>query len=145
MQARISGFSLIELMVVIAVVGIIAAIAMPSYQQHIQKTRRVDAKTELTRLAALEEQFYARKNQYSDNLNDVLNVAAGTYGTYVTANGGYYSITLSKPNGSNERYLITAQAQGAQLKDDNCEKLTLDNFGEKLSYDDNNAASTGCW
>lgn len=134
-----------ELVIVIAIVGIMAAVALPSYQSYIQKTRRVDAKTELTRLASLEEQYYARKNEYSDDINDVLNVAAGTYTTYTTASGGYYAITITKPGGSKEKYEITAQAQGSQLKDTACRKLILTNFGEKLSKNASDAATTGCW
>lgn len=138
------GFSLIELMVAIVIAGIIAVVALPSYQQQIQKTRRVDAKTELTRLASLQEQYYSRENKYTDDLNGLLGVAAGTYGTYLTPNGGHYAITVVSA-APKDQFLFTATAQGNQAKDLGCAQIILDNFGSKSSKNNLGAVTTDCW
>jgi len=65
------GFTLIEMMIVIAVIGIIAAIALPSYIDSVRKARRVDAKTGLTEAALRQENFYARNATYTTDLRQV--------------------------------------------------------------------------
>ena len=62
------GFTLIEVLVTVAIVAILAAIAIPSYSQYVQKTRRTDAQEKLLDLAAQQERWFFNKNQYTINL-----------------------------------------------------------------------------
>lgn len=64
---RFLGFTLIEVMVVVAIIGIMAAIAFPSYQDHLRKGRRADAKAGLLELAQFMERFYTENNRYDQN------------------------------------------------------------------------------
>ena len=59
------GFTLIELMIVVVIVGILAAIAYPAYQQYARETKRADAHAALLRIATLEEKFFSNNNQYA--------------------------------------------------------------------------------
>ncbi|WP_320158968.1 type IV pilin protein [Marinobacter litoralis] len=71
------GFTLIELMIVVAIIGIIAAIAYPSYQEYVERTRRGDAKAVLMQFASAMERFYTQNN------------------TYIGADGGTSAITAT--------------------------------------------------
>ncbi|GMQ92443.1 MAG: hypothetical protein BMS9Abin11_1773 [Gammaproteobacteria bacterium] len=80
------GFTLIELMIVVVIIGVIAAIAYPSYVNWSRQTRRSDAKEHLSRIAALEQKFFTECNAYTTNL---------TGGTITGCNGlGYQSNSL---------------------------------------------------
>ncbi|HEX20200.1 MAG TPA: prepilin-type N-terminal cleavage/methylation domain-containing protein [Acidiferrobacteraceae bacterium] len=80
---RQKGFTLIELMIVVVIIGVIIAIAYPSYVNWSRQTRRSDAKEHLSRIAALEQKFFTECNAYTTNL---------TGGTITGCNGlGYQS------------------------------------------------------
>ncbi len=85
---RIAGLTLIELMVVLLIVGILAAVAVPTYRQYVIRAHRTEAKTALLRLAANQERHYLQNNTYTDDL------ALLGFGTGISDNGVY---TLSVP------------------------------------------------
>lgn len=69
---KISGFTLVELMIVVAIVGIIVAFGYPVYTNKVIETRRTDAKSALTKLANLQEKIFTECNQYAVNLTDTV-------------------------------------------------------------------------
>lgn len=76
-----SGFSLIEVMIVVVIVGILAAIALPSYNNYVVRASRAAAQTELLQLASLQEKIYLNSNAYTANINTAYNgTAAGGLG-----------------------------------------------------------------
>lgn len=138
------GFSLIELMIVVVVIAILAGIAIPSYQQYIQKSRRADAKDAVTRLAAAQERYFFTNNSYADTLVKL--------GFDDTSSEKYYtlslseSVTCSASGTSYPCFTATAKAAGAQLKDTKCQTFSITQSGRKTATDSNDADTTDlCW
>lgn len=126
------GFSLIELMVTVAIVALIAAIAIPSYTSYVRKSKRADAKVMLTSSAQQLERCYTRMNSYNDGTNDVngncpLPLGANNANTYSLAIA--FDTTAGAPAG--QSYTLTATALGTQLKDTGCGNFTLTQAGVK--------------
>ena len=70
-STRQRGFTLIELMIVVVILGVIAAFAIPSYQDHLRKSKRSDARAALSDLAARQEQYFLDNKTYTDTLTDL--------------------------------------------------------------------------
>jgi len=137
------GFTLIELMIVVAIVAILAAIAYPSYTQQVRKGRRVDAKSAMLDLAARQEKYFATNNRYAVS-GTVLNYGSEFPISLVTGGTTSYTMTVTQTNVTN--YLITATPVGDQIYDP-CYVYRLDNFGvqSNRTASDGDNATTGCW
>jgi type IV pilus assembly protein PilE len=99
------GFTLIELMIAVAIVGILAAIAYPSYQNYVKQTRRSDAQIALTQAANHQERFFTECNWYASTLYGTRNCATSGSGvlnlsatTPVLSPDKHYVITLVTPD-----------------------------------------------
>jgi len=116
------GFSLIELLVAVAVIAIIASIAYPSYQEQMQKTRRADAKSALMDAAAKAERHYTQFGNYG-----------GTIAVPAASENGYYTIALEPEAGASpQTYIITATSVSPGPQDDDkCGDFTIDQAQEK--------------
>ena len=136
---RARGFTLIELLVSLAIVGILTAVAVPTYQNSVQKSRRADAKVAVMQAATLQEQWFFQFNVYTD---DVTNL--GSSGATLTSPEGYYTITAATANAGSE-FILTATATGNQLDDTNCRVLTLAHTGRKASRNSSGGTSADCW
>lgn len=134
MKIKSSGFTLIELMIAVAVVGIIAAIALPSYKEQVNKSRRADGKALLSNMTQQLERCYSKFGRYNSGCSVANNTAQ-------TSEDGYYIVT---PTGiTATTYSLTAVAQSAQKEDKICADLTLDQTGEKKIS--GNGSVTECW
>jgi type IV pilus assembly protein PilE len=143
MKHQQHGFTLIELMITIAVLGVLVAVALPSYREATRKAHRADAKISLSRLATIEEKHYFRENKYTGDFADMITGAAvGT--TTVVSDEGYYSIALTV-SGGGTGWSMTATAAGDQAGDTNCTTFTLTSLGAKTAADSASAATTDCW
>ena len=141
MLARQRGLTLVELMVVVAVMAIVATIAYPIYTAQVQKTRRADAKIALEVIAQAQERFYTINGEYAGNLGSLQIPTAMQGGT---SDRGYYDLSVAVSGTDNERFTVTANASGggAQADDTNCAQFTLDHLGVKGATND---GGTNCW
>ncbi len=118
------GFNLIELMVVVTIIGIIASVAIPSYQKNVQKSARSSGMTSLLDVMRAQENFFANDFTYSSNLTDL------NYSNPLITNDRRYSISAATCDGSalTQCVLLTATAIREQVGDGN---LTLDSLGNR--------------
>jgi type IV pilus assembly protein PilE len=122
------GFTLIEIMVVVAIVAIIATIALPSYQDSVRKSRRADAVLALQRIQIEQEKFRAECPSYAtgfDTARVCITTAPGSYLLPLanTSPDGYYNLSLTGSTAT--RFTATATATGSQAADTGCPTLTL--------------------
>lgn len=139
------GFSLIELMITIAIVAILVMVAYPTYTESVRKSRRADAKITLESYAALQERWFAQNNSYTDDI-DKLGGA--------TSPDGYYTIELCDAPPPSPcaamsggapftRFDLRATAIGKQ-SDDRCTTFTLDEIGAR-GYTGALGSKDHCW
>ena len=139
-QAR--GFTLIELMVVVAIVAVLGTIAVSSYSNYVLRTNRTEGRLALLAIQAAQEKYFLQNNGYAQNIATVvLSPALGGLGVNLTAagvtSGGKYTISLvATPN----TYTLQADATGAQTRDTACLTFTINEQGTRTPAD-----STGCW
>lgn len=138
---RQRGLTLVELMVVVAVMAIIAAIAYPLYTSQVQKSRRADAKIALEGIAMAQERFFTINGGYATGLGS-LQVSTALQGG--GSDQGYYTIAITQPCGSDQCFSATATAAsgGAQAGDADCSSFSINQLGVKAAT---NGSGTKCW
>ncbi len=127
------GFTLIELMIAVAIVSILAVIAIPAYNDYVLRSNRVAAKGVLSKVA-LEEQRYYVVNRTFGKLTDVGKYSADIIGIdenqrEVTKDTGLYNVTVTTATAT--AFTVTATATGRQAADTACASMTIDNNGIK--------------
>lgn len=94
------GFSLIELMITVAILGILSSIAVPSYMQYVRESKRTEAKTEMLRIAQLQESYYVQNLSYANYLNGAGGL--GFNGKTITTETGLYKVQMWGIDSSNK-------------------------------------------
>ena len=142
MKFRYKGFSLIEVMIVVAIIGILSSIAYPSYVDYVTRAARADALAALVEVANLEEQYYLDHRVYTQDM-----ALLGLPSPFIVENR-LYNITVL-PADNNTTYTITATPLGVQLsRDTDCKTITLSSTGVKGSTNSDTDDSDGgdsCW
>lgn len=143
MKAKQTGFTLIELMITVAIIGILTSVGYPSYQHHIRKAKRSEAQAALVSMATAMEQWRVENN------NDYTGVTVGTGTTAIftdrvpTDGSGTQIYTLSIPTLAAGNYTLKAAPYGTQVGDE-CGDLTLDSTGVK-GANGTSPDTAGCW
>ena len=136
------GFTLIELMITVAVVGILAAIAYPSYVEYIYRSRRADAQGTLMELAQWMEKNYMLSLSYNTNSQGQ---AINNTSLQTTIQGRtilkYYDFAFAGGNPTATAFTLSATPKDIQAND-KCGTLTLDNLGQKGV---SNLSVQECW
>lgn len=141
---RCTGLTFIELMTVVAIIGILAAIGFPSYLDQVIKAGRAEARTGLLECAAVQERRMTETNSYQAN------------SCRAESESGLYNITVETPE-SCKRTIdtvdlyscfvakATPSATKGQTRDSLCQVFTLDEVGRKLAQDRGGNAAQQCW
>ena len=125
MMKKTRGFTLIELMIVVAVLSIIVAIGYPSYMEHVKKSRRAEGMGQLLELADRMERAYSDRGTYPTNISEV----------YVaTTDGGFYTLSIVSAN--NISFTVNAAPTSLGKQDtDKCKTFTLTSLGQQSVTD----------
>ncbi|WP_166838982.1 type IV pilin protein [Rheinheimera pleomorphica] len=119
MQRTKQGFSLTELLIVLAIIGILVALCYPSYQQYVLRSYRTEATTALLQLANAQEHYLADHGSYAADLAELGAAATARYS---------FEIMLSEQA---QAYELRALAQGLQQADSSCSLFSLNHLGQR--------------
>jgi type IV pilus assembly protein PilE len=135
-----AGFTLIELVIVMAVLTLLVTMAYPSYLEHMNKVRRADALGPLLDVTSRQEQYMLDHKQYAGNMTQ-LGFAANPY---ITPEGYYSVAVVTAGCGTAPCYRFTATPVSgkAQAKDAKCTSLSINSAGSKTAT---GSASSKCW
>jgi type IV pilus assembly protein PilE len=153
---KVSGFTLVELMIVILVASILVSIAVPTYMNSVRKARRTEARNSLLDLAAREERFFNTNPSigYTSLAANLGYAAAGSAtdmaSTSIPVGSNYYTLSISNiaagTTTTTPTYTLTATAINDQLKDSSCRTYVVTQAGVQTSADTSSADTTAtCW
>lgn len=131
MRRSNQGFTLIEIMIVIAIIGIVITIGYPSLTEYVKKGRRTEVAGLLSEQAQILERFYSKNNVY-------------THATGLSAGNDFYTIT---PTLTDQTFLLTATRKaGSSMANDKCGNFTLTNTGVRSMVNATSGLTTkDCW
>ena len=135
LKSKQSGFTLTEVMIVVVIVGILATVGYPSYQEYLRRAKRAEARNMLVQVAAEQERYYSDNNAYGTLTN------LGYTGT-VTSETGHYTITVQNLTANGQAYDLVAAP--ATFTDAKCGNLTLDQSGNR-DHGGSGGDLTTCW
>ena len=116
-----NGFTLIELMIVVALIGILAALAMPAYQGYVERARRADAKAAVLAVQLAEEKWRANNSTFTDDMTDLGYPGANSQ----ASPDDYYLVTVTNSSGTTYSINASIDVNEAQNGDD-CGTFTFE-------------------
>ncbi|MFN7723963.1 MAG: type IV pilin protein [Rubrivivax sp.] len=141
------GFSLLELMIALVVVGILVSIALPSFNNAMRKSRRADAYTALSAVQLAQERWRANRSTYSNSL--------GSTGLNLPSNSpnDHYELAIDASDGTSYTVTASAKSTSSQSGDGNCVRLRLTMANGSITYSSapatgstfDSAANNPCW
>lgn len=136
-HSPIRGFTLIELVIVLAVIAVLAAIAVNAYRDHVLRSNRTEAMAALSELAQRQEEYFGNQQAYTGSLS-TLNVSA-------TTDNGLYQLQI--PASATTSFTLRATAIGSQLQDETCRTFELNSLGQRFAEDAGGSVDTTaeCW
>jgi type IV pilus assembly protein PilE len=145
LKAANAGFSLIEVMIVLVIIGILMMVAVPGYQDSMRKSRRADGMRDLMELVARQERFYAQNSRYTDDIETL----GGLNFDRTISSEGYYALSVMEcadtdPDDFSTCYELRAAPIGEQQKDA-CGTLTVNSKGERGHTGSPDIEELNCW
>lgn len=142
MQARVAGWTLIELVVALLIVAVLASLAVPGYRNHALRAHRTEAQSALLGLAAAQERFHLHHDRYASDA-DLVVAPPGGLGLSAATRDGRYRLAIGAAD--TRSFTATAVASGDQSADVRCATFTIDAFGTRSATDVAGIAAEGCW
>lgn len=138
-RRQIHGFTLIELMITVAIIAILAAVAVPSYGEYVRKSRRSEAQAFMSDVVARQQHFLLDRRAYAVSIT-AAPASNGLGLTIPSSVSSYYAVTIATDNTTSPpSFVVTGTPSGAQAAE-KCGTLTIDQRGTKT------ASGTGtCW
>jgi type IV pilus assembly protein PilE len=134
MYKQMRGVTMIELMIVVIILGILAAVAFPNYRDAAARAKRNEAKAALLKIATNQERFYLNANTYSNNLTEL-----GFPTDPFITDSGSYTIDIT-PGANSVNFEATADYNNSDNESTKCGQFTIDGRGAKGSN-----TLTDCW
>lgn len=132
-----NGYTLIELLVTMAIVGILASIAIPSYNNYVIKSRRAEGRSFIIEIMQRQEKFYTENSTYTTTLTQVGYPAA----TAMSEDGHYRVTAAAALDGIGNNVILTAQPIGSQASDTECGSFIMNSNGSKTT----STSALTCW
>lgn len=139
-----TGFTLIEALISIAIMGILTAISYPSYIEFMHKARRSDAQTSLLALALAQERYYQQHSSYSNDISKLERFASRK----ILQQSTYYQMSITRKDENQDGFsgfILKATAIGTQRNDIRCLQLSIDHLNSQRAYDDKGNINKKCW
>jgi len=154
-RGSVRGFTLIELMIAVAIVGILSAIAYPSYREYMARGKRAEAQAILLEASQYMERFFAENYRYDQNTASVAVTDASQFPARFSKSpragtGTNYTITLPAANLASNTYVVKATRSGTMVGD-KCGNFGINQLGAKVidsyssSYASDAEALAACW
>jgi type IV pilus assembly protein PilE len=145
-----AGFTLVELMIVVAIIAVIVAVGLPSYQEHMRKAKRAEGKTALLKALQLEERAYTSNATYQTDLAPLFGLVAGQpVRSGEDPSTGNYDLTAAVDPDTNDLakgVQITATPRAGVFSDPDCGNLTITSTGKRgFSGTGAKATKDYCW
>jgi type IV pilus assembly protein PilE len=132
---NLNGFTLLEMLIVVAIAGILASVAYPQYTEYVKRAARSDAMVLLLDAANKQEQYYADNRSYTNDLS-LINVPT-------TSENGYFTISVDVPDAGTSFTITATAAAGAVAGDTACTTFTITDTGIKGST--GTSDTDDCW
>jgi len=125
--SRARGFSLLELLIALTIVGLLASVALPSFSHYSLKSRRLEAITFMAAVQLAQDKYRNRNSGYAASFAALGLPEPGT-------DSSHYRFTLSQAEGAIDNYTLTATAQGSQAQDEVCRSISLSQTDSGVSH-----------
>ncbi|WNC73344.1 type IV pilin protein [Thalassotalea psychrophila] len=138
------GFTLLELMITLAIIGILTSIAHASFKSYVLKARRIDATETLMKLAIAQEKFYNQHMHYSTDISS----ATGLNHQSSLSSEGFYQLSVeikTYVDDGQDSFVLTAKAINSQAKDEDCMSFALNNLTERKAMNNQGVENNACW
>ena len=133
-RPRQRGFTLIELMIAVAIVAILGAVAFPAFMDSMRKSRRAEAFTALSAVQLAQERHRSNRAEFTNDLTSLVTADPPGLGLSTTTPSGYYTIAVSGASATGYIASASAVAGTSQANDGNCARLAVEVNGARVRY-----------